>query len=92
MMSYPFRIGVLGLACIGLIPSGAVARSAFDGSWSVLIVTHRGGCDRAYRAGVRIIDGYITPEASGFNLQGRVSRKGSVRVIISAGAQSGSGN
>src|SRR5690242_14876931 len=32
----------------------ASARSNFDGTWSVLIVTQKGSCDRAYRYPVKI--------------------------------------
>ena len=31
----------------------AMARTPFDGAWSVLIVTDRGTCDRAYRYALR---------------------------------------
>ncbi len=92
MTSYAFRIGLLGLACMALASTAAVAQSSFDGSWSVLIITRRGACDPSYRSGVRIVNGYITPEAIGFNLNGRVSRNGTLRVVISAGDQSGSGS
>ena len=43
------------LAALGIlaatVPASAPAsaRSNFDGTWSVLIVTHKGTCDRAYR-------------------------------------------
>lgn len=35
------------------------ASSAFDGDWSVLILTERGACDRAYRYGVQISNGDV---------------------------------
>ena len=90
-MSCPLRIGLLGLAFVALMPSWALARSPFDGSWSVVIITRSGNCDRATRAGVRIFDGYISSEGSGFDLRGQVSRNGTLRAVISAGSQSASG-
>ena len=91
-MSYPFRIGFLALTCIALMPSGALARSPFDGIWSVVVATHSGNCDRATRTGVRIFDGYISSDGSGFDLRGQVSRNGTLRAVISARNQSGSGS
>ncbi len=55
-------------------------------------MTHRGACDPTYRAGIRIVDGTILPEASGYNLQGRVAANGSLKVALSAGDQTGSGS
>jgi hypothetical protein len=91
-MSYPFRIGFLALTCVALMPSCALARSPFDGIWSVVVVTHSGSCDRATRVGVRIFGGNISPEGSGFDLRGQVSRNGTLRAVISAGSQSASGS
>jgi hypothetical protein len=70
----------------------AAAIRAFDGDWSVVIMTERGGCDRAYRYGVQIVDGHVL--ASGgeaVNLQGQVLPDGSVRVSVSAGGQQADG-
>jgi len=35
------------------------SRTSFDGSWSVLIMTDAGTCDRAYRYGLRIAGGQL---------------------------------
>src|SRR5207253_9140219 len=40
----------------------AVAPAAFDGSWSVAIITQSGGCEPRYRFGVEIIDGNVVYE------------------------------
>ena len=37
----------------------ALARTPFDGNWSVLIVTDAGDCDRAYRYALVIRDGRV---------------------------------
>ena len=54
---------LLGLAigatfAFGVAP-GATAKSAYDGDWSVLIVTERGTCDRGYRYPVKIANGVV---------------------------------
>jgi hypothetical protein len=77
---------------IALAPTDVAAQAAFDGRWSLVINTDRGACDRSVRAGVRIFGGYITADASGFNLNGRVSRTGGVRAVISAEGQAASGS
>jgi hypothetical protein len=71
----------------------AAAKPNFDGSWSVLIVTERGTCDRAYRYPVRISNGSVgyAGEAS-FNVTGRVGANGAVTVTVSRGNQSASGS
>lgn len=68
------------------------AVNAFDGSWSVLILTQSGGCEPAYRYGVRISNGYLVNEfGDSVSLQGRVWPNGAVRVYVSSGGQRASG-
>ena len=69
--------------------SVANARGAYDGEWSVLIITNQGSCDRAYRYGVQIVDGNVRYDggAGPITMQGRVSPKGAVRVVVQAGSQ-----
>ena len=71
----------------------AAARSNFDGQWSVLIVTQKGTCDRAYRYPVRISNGSVgyAGEAS-FNVSGSVGPNGTVTVMVSKGNQSARGS
>jgi hypothetical protein len=73
-------------------PMGATKQS-FDGTWSVLIVTEKGTCDRAYRYPVRISNGAVgyAGEAS-FNVSGSVGPNGSVTVMVSKGNQSARGS
>jgi hypothetical protein len=73
-------------------PSAAARTTTFDGSWSVLIVTESGLCDRSYRYGVQITNGNVSSgSASGATLQGRVAPNGNVQVNVSAGGQSAEG-
>jgi hypothetical protein len=70
----------------------AASKASFDGNWSVLIVTQKGTCDRAYRYPVRITNGAVgyAGEAS-FNVSGKVGDTGAVIVTVSRGSQSATG-
>ena len=71
----------------------SASKQSFDGTWSVLIVTEKGTCDRAYRYPVRIRNGSVgyAGEAS-FNVSGSVGPNGSVTVMVSKGTQSARGS
>jgi hypothetical protein len=90
--NHPLRALALGtimvLAGIGSTAGTAFARNVYDGAWSVLIVTKSGSCDPSYRYGVQISDGNVTYDGGGpITMQGRVTPKGAVRVIVTAGSQ-----
>jgi hypothetical protein len=83
---------IIGLALLAAATAGSAwAKSPYDGSWSVLVITESGGCDQAYRYAVRIEDGQLRPggEAS-VQLAGRVNGGGLVQVKIGRGDQSAS--
>src|ERR1700720_663959 len=89
---HPLGAIVLGtflvLAGIASTTGAAFARTIYDGPWSVLIVTMSGSCDPTYRYGVQISDGMVTYDGGGpISMQGRVTPKGAVRVIVTAGSQ-----
>ena len=70
----------------------ASARSNFDGQWSVLIVTQKGTCDRAYRYPVKIDNGSVGYAGdSSFTVSGKVGENGSVTVKVARGGQSANG-
>jgi len=71
----------------------SAGKQSFDGVWSVLIVTEKGTCDRAYRYPVRISNGSVgyAGEAS-FNVSGSVGAGGAVTVMVSKGNQSARGS
>src|SRR5262249_47840729 len=67
--------------------------SNYDGSWSVLIVTDNGSCDRAYRYGISIRNGAVQYEGSApVNVAGQVGANGAVRVRVWSGSQNANGN
>ena len=70
-------------------PQKVATAAAYDGNWSVVIITEKGTCDRSYRYPVRITDGTVgyAGQAS-FNVSGRVNPNGAVTVKVSRGAQS----
>ena len=71
----------------------ASAQAAFNGTWSVLIMTDKGPCDRAYRYPVRVTDGRVSYAGQAdFDVAGQVRRNGSVRVTVGRGAQRASGS
>jgi hypothetical protein len=73
-------------------PAPAPVANAFDGDWSVDIMTQSGGCDRSYRYGVRIANGDVVYDGGGpVDLQGHVFSNGSVRVRVSGGGQQADG-
>src|SRR5689334_2728687 len=85
----------LALSASTLAPAGAATRnvSAFDGQWSVLIVTNNGPCDRAYRYGLAIEDGAVSYKGSAsVNVKGQVAHNGAVKVRVWAGRQGASGS
>jgi hypothetical protein len=71
----------------------ARTQTSFDGTWSVLIITDLGDCDRAYRYGVHIERGRIFYEGeTGIEFSGRVQGDGRVTVTVRRGEQSASGS
>jgi hypothetical protein len=83
----------LAAAAIVGASSTALAQKSFDGAWSVLIVTERGECDRAYRYGVRIAGGRILYDGeAGVSFTGSVGRDGRLTAFVSRGSQSASGS
>lgn len=93
----PAVAAALAILPFSTVPASPAPMSAgkpsFDGAWSVLIVTEKGTCDRAYRYPVRISNGSVgyAGEAS-FNVSGSVGPNGSVTVMVSKGNQSARGS
>jgi hypothetical protein len=83
--------GVLAALCAA---PAAAATADFAGSWSVLISTKSGDCDKAYRYTVTVDpSGAIAYGGGGdFTASGRVRANGSVAVRISRGDQVAEGS
>lgn len=97
MTSLRTRIGLLvasaTLACGAMLVTAPVqAKSSYDGSWSVVIVTEKGECDRAYRYPINIADGRLINAGSAmFDISGKVTGKGAINVRVSYGERSATG-
>ena len=67
--------------CFMVLASVAHARSAYDGSWDLVFVTQRGGCDPSYNFTVNVSDGIVShPNLVKF--RGRVARSGAVHASV----------
>ena len=58
----------LSVAALSGIASPATSAPSHDGLWSVVIVTERGTCDRAYRYPVRISRGNVLNAGDSFDV------------------------
>jgi len=92
-----FRRSGLVVLPLLILATMAVSRisaqaASFDGSWSVVVITENGTCDRAYRYPVRVVNGELRYEGeAGINIRGRVDGSGKLNATISRGEQSASG-
>ena len=96
MTRFPERTLITGLLATVVVlgaGSAALARTGFDGIWSVTIITDSGACDRAYRAPVRIVNGQVASEGDqSFSVFGHVQPSGRVVVGVSRGGQRADGS
>jgi hypothetical protein len=66
--------------------AGGQSVQRYDGTWSIEVITESGSCDRAYRYGVVIQNGYARyAGGNDFTISGRVQPSGAVRGSISRG-------
>jgi hypothetical protein len=86
------------IAAASILPSHAAPRraaltSAYDGLWSVSIVTLYGDCDRGYRYPLRIVGGHVVKadEDQSYAVAGAVGRGGAIGVTVAGGGQSATG-
>ena len=72
----------IAISCMcSLLVTKADARSAYDGSWSLVFVTQRGPCDPTYGFSVNISNGIVT-EPNLVKFRGYVARSGAVRASV----------
>ena len=71
---------------------GSHAAPAYDGLWSVSIVTEKGDCDRGYRYPIRITNGVLQNAGSvNITIAGKVQPTGAITVMVSAANKSANG-
>jgi len=91
LQKFAFGAGILAIAALAASPVGSAPN--YDGVWSVVIMTNKGSCDRAYRYPIRIQNGSVLAEGSSpATITGRVAGNGSVTVTVSAGNKSATGS
>jgi hypothetical protein len=84
------RASLIALAATAVTSSFAQARTVYDGRWSLTIQTTRGDCS-TYNFPVDISNGHVSFPGL-VRANGRVTRKGSVRVFVAAMGKSASGS
>jgi len=73
--------------------SPSLARSSFDGAWSVVVVTRAGACTPTLRYPVAITNGIVTNSGdSPASVSGRVAPTGAVRVTVQSGGSWATGS
>lgn len=71
----------------------AFTATPYDGEWSVVIVTQKGDCERAYRAPITISNGrFINVGVNLVDVSGNVRPDGRISVRVSRGDQSAVGS
>ena len=86
--------GGLALSLAAILSAAFPATSApsYDGLWSVVIVTEKGTCDRAYRYPVKIDNGAVGyAGGASFDVNGKVAPTGAVVVTVSKAGKSATG-
>ena len=87
----PLFVGLL--VALPSVPSDAARRTnAFDGSWSVVIYTTYGDCDRSLRYSLQIIGGQVVSQQQNYQLAGAVASNGAIRVMVAEAGRSASGS
>jgi hypothetical protein len=93
---YCWRVSLvfaIAAAITSAVARPASAQSRYDGRWSVLIITDKGTCDRAYRYSVRIARGVIIYGGeAGVEFKGRVDGRGRLTATISRGSTGAKGS
>ena len=83
---------VMTVAMAGAIVSDAAqARSAFDGGWSVQIITNRGACDPNSRSASRSAT-VSSPAPAAYPVRGKVAGNGAVTVSVASGERNANGS
>jgi hypothetical protein len=92
--SIPVALAAL-LGAVAAFPGAQEAPAAgkFDGSWSVVVITEQGSCDRAYRYPLKVVNGTIKYlNDAGIEINGRVDGRGHIKASIRRGQQYAEGS
>src|SRR5262249_29185460 len=72
--------------------SPSLARSNFDGAWSVVVVTRAGNCTPSVRVPLAITNGSVSGGGDQASVAGHVAPSGAVPVSVQSGGSSASGS
>ncbi|MGA2943414.1 MAG: hypothetical protein ABSE50_15390 [Xanthobacteraceae bacterium] len=96
-----FKTSILSGALFTLVAASATVAAtstyavpAYDGLWSVSIVTEKGDCDRGYRYPIRIQNGALANagNVTAVSINGKVQPTGAITVTVSSGSKSATGS
>ena len=95
-----FKSSIVSGALFTLVAASATVATtssyavpAYDGLWSVSIVTEKGDCDRGYRYPIRISHGQLANAGDvAVNIAGKVMPTGAITVMVSAAGKSANGS
>jgi hypothetical protein len=72
--------------------TAAAYAAAQDGTWSVLIITEKGDCDRGYRYEVRVANGHVSYAGdASLDMNGTITPSGLVKVSLRLGSKGADG-
>jgi len=81
---------LLSALSLGTTPAAADT-AAFDGSWSVRIITQHGACDSGASVPIRVSHGSIASDLSVVKVSGQVASSGALNVNVGDGLKHASG-
>jgi hypothetical protein len=96
-----FKTSILSGALFTLVAASATVATtstyavpAYDGLWSVSIITEKGDCDRGYRYPIRIQNGALANagNVTAVSINGKVQPTGAITVTVSSGSKSATGS
>jgi hypothetical protein len=85
-----FRLSIVALFMAVPALNAPGAATAYDGSWSLSVVTQSGDCAPSYYFQLQIINGVVNYQGPA-RVHGRVSSGGAVSVSVSTEAQQATG-
>jgi hypothetical protein len=75
------RSFLFGVLIAAISATAARANQAYDGSWSLTVITQRGDCDASYEIQLDVRNGVIS-HPNIVRLSGKVKANGAVRVSV----------
>jgi hypothetical protein len=92
MIAYRLATIAMGAACVLAFADHAQARSAYDGSWNVVVSGQSGTCQGgSYQYALQIVNGIVHYSGGDARISGRVNAAGAVFVRVMSGDRSAVG-